>query len=502
MIILLTGCLPPSSVTKEDVNITANESREDVIDMMVESPVVDDGLTIIDPENSGVKRQMVEIEGYQKGVKFKDSSWQDYPISLNLNMVPLRKFFELIGELTDLNFIVGEEIKGELTIELNNVSWIEVLEMVLREKNLIHDVNPSGTVVTVHTYEFIAKQSKDYESALTSKIQVINSLSGLETKTTAIFKLNYAKPGVLAEQLKSVIATLEAGGESGSVEQRATFVIDTRTNSLIVQATPSDIEWIKTTIDNLDKPTKQVMVEVFIIEASDGFEQALGSRISVFHKGASNNDLERISITGTGGTPPTATGEITTAAAGGSIASNTIAGATGGIVGVFAGNSTDLRIELEAMQTESLIKIVSNPKLFIIDNETATIEDGQEIPYQLAAQAGATPTTSFKTAALSLKVTPSIIPDGNVYLDLEVNKDSPLAGSSPPPISTKNIKTKLLIQDGGVAMIGGIVKSTESTAEDGVPFFKDLPVIGNLFKSKTDSDSKNTLYIFIAPRVL
>ncbi|MEK9778365.1 MAG: secretin N-terminal domain-containing protein, partial [Methylophilaceae bacterium] len=295
MVILLTGCLPPSSVTKEDVNITANESREDVIDMMVESPVVDDGLTIIDPENSGVKRQMVEIEGYQKGVKFKDSSWQDYPISLNLNMVPLRKFFELIGELTDLNFIVGEEIKGELTIELNNVSWIEVLEMVLREKNLIHDVNPSGTVVTVHTYEFIAKQSKDYESALTSKIQVINSLSGLETKTTAIFKLNYAKPGVLAEQLKSVIATLEAGGESGSVEQRATFVIDTRTNSLIVQATPSDIEWIKTTIDNLDKPTKQVMVEVFIIEASDGFEQALGSRISVFHKGASNNDLERIS---------------------------------------------------------------------------------------------------------------------------------------------------------------------------------------------------------------
>ncbi len=244
------------------------------------------------------------------------------------------------------------------------------------------------------------------------------------------------------------------------------------------------------------------MVEVFIIEASDGFEQALGSRISVFHKGASNNDLERISITGTGGTPPTATGEITTAAAGGSIASNTIAGATGGIVGVFAGNSTDLRIELEAMQTESLIKIVSNPKLFIIDNETATIEDGQEIPYQLAAQAGSTPTTSFKTAALSLKVTPSIIPDGNVYLDLEVNKDSPLAGSSPPPISTKNIKTKLLIQDGGVAMIGGIVKSTESTAQDGVPFFKDLPVIGNLFKSKTDSDSKNTLYIFIAPRVL
>ena len=154
------------------------------------------------------------------------------------------------------------------------------------------------------------------------------------------------------------------------------------------------------------------------------------------------------------------------------------------------------------MQTESLVKIVSNPKLFIIDNETASIEDGQEVPYSLAAAAGATPTTAFKQATLKMKVTPSIIPDGNIYLDIEVNNDSVAAGTGTPSINKKSIKTKLLVTDGGIAMIGGINKHTDSTAKAGVPFFKDVPILGNLFKSKADSTKKNILYIFIAPKVL
>ena len=502
----LSGCME-SIVKKDDVVNNPSSTREDVLEMIAESPTQEEGLSIVDPKNSGIKRVITEIQGNQKGVKFIDSKWEDFPISLNVNVIPIKKFFSLLEELTDLNFVIGDEVTGDLTMRVKNVNWIEVFDMVLREKNLIHDVNPSGTVITVHTYEFANNQSQAYEAALQSKIQVINSLSGLESKTTAIFKLNYTEPATVATQLKEVIATLEAGGDDTAVDQRATFVIDTRTKSLIVQASRSDIEWITTTIDTLDKPTKQVMVEVFIVEAGDTFQEALGSRVSFFNKGirsslSKNNELDRISISGSGGTPPTATGEITTAAAGGCIASNTIAGATGGVVGVFAGNTTDLRIELEAMQTENLVKIISNPKLFIIDNESATITDGTQIPYQNAAQAGATPTTQFIQAALSLSVTPSIIPDGNVYMDINITKASPGTGSSPPPINEKALQTKLLIQDGGVAMIGGIIKATATTAQAGVPLFKDLPIVGNLFKSKTNSDIRDHLYIFIAPKVL
>jgi type IV pilus assembly protein PilQ len=135
-------------------------------------------------------------------------------------------------------------------------------------------------------------------------------------------------------------------------------------------------------------------------------------------------------------------------------------------------------------------------------NEEALIEDGTEVPYNTVAQAGSTPTTEFKTAALTLKVTPQIIDDGNIYLDVEVNKDTPLAGTSPPAISTKQLKTKLLIKDGGVALIGGITQTEKTNAEDGVPFLKDLPFIGNLFKSNKNKNNKNTLYIFIAPEVI
>ena len=501
--IFVTGCVPPTAVTKDEIRRTAYETRAEIQDLQEKDPMDAGGLSLIEPKNDGQKRNIVEIQGHQKGVKFTDDSWQDYPIWLNLNVIPLRTFFSLLEMLTGLNFLIGDEVEGDVTLKLNNVNWLEVFQTVLREKNLIHEVNPSGTVISVHTHEFAGTQSKSYETALNAKIKVLNSLSSLETKSTAIFKLNYTKPDVLSQQLSDVIATLEAGGD-GSADKRASFVIDKRTNSLIVQASPDDMTWIKTTIDSLDKPTKQVMVEVFIVEATDTFEAELGSRMSMFQSKLGNSDFgKRSSITGIGGTPSTNMGSITNAAAGGAIATNTISSPTGGIIGTFLGNSTELRIELQAMQSESLVKIVSNPKLFIIDNETASIEDGQEVPYSLAAAAGATPTTAFKNATLKMKVTPSIIPDGNIYLDIEVNNDSVAAGvSGTPSINKKSIKTKLLVTDGGIAMIGGINKHTDSTTKAGLPFFQDMPILGHLFKNKADKTAKNILYIFIAPKVL
>ena len=502
-LIFISGCLP-TAVKKDDIKATAYETRAEILELQDKDPMDTGGLSLIDPMNDGSKREIVEIQGNQKGVKFYDDSWQDYPIWLNLNVVPLRTFFAMLEDITGLNFLIGDEVTGDISLKLNNVNWVEVFEMVLREKNLIHEVNPSGSVITVHTHEFAGAQSASYETALAAKIKVTNALSSLEAKTTAIFKLNYTKPDVLSKQLTDVIATLEAGGDASASDKRASFVIDTRTNSLIVQASPEDMEWIKTTIDSLDKPTKQVMVEVFIVEATDTFQAELGSRVSLFSSRLGRSDFaKRTSITGIGGTPPTAVGSITNAAAGGSIATNTIANPTGGIIGTFLGNSAELRVELQAMQDESLIKIVSNPKLFIIDNESAVIEDGQEVPYSLAAAAGATPTTAFKNATLKMAVTPSIIPDGNIYLDIEVNNDSVAAtATGTPSINKKTIKTKLLVMDGGVAMIGGINKSTDSTTKAGVPFFKDLPILGNLFKTKADKTQKNILYIFIAPKVI
>ena len=502
----LNACIAPPTVSKKDMDISSSKSRNEIIELKNKNPSDNTDLAKIDPSTlSEIEelRSIAEIKSKQRLVKFTDSSWKDFPITLDLNVVPLRTFFELLKQLTKLNFVLGDEVKGDISLKIKGVSWVETFEMVLKEKNLISDVSKSGNFITIHTHEFASTQSDSLDRTLISKNKALKSYNGLESKTTAIIKLNYTNPTTLAAQLKDVIKTLDGGGASGGDSNaRASFVVDTRTNSIIVQATQADIEWIKTAIANLDKPTRQVMVEVYIVEANDNFEAQLGSRLSYFKTGR-NGPLGQTTITGAGGTPPTSAGTISTAISDGSLANNLPGGALGGIVFDFARSQSDLRIELQAMQTEGLSKIISNPKLFIIDNESATITDGTEIPYQTVATAGVS-STSFKTASLQLQVKPSIIADGNVYLDLTVNKDEPgpAAPGSAPPISTKQIKTKLLVKDGGVAMIGGISKTTDKAARNGVPFFADIPFIGQLFRSNDNTTNKNQLYIFIAPKVL
>jgi type IV pilus assembly protein PilQ len=508
LLITLYGCIPAPSISKKDTNITTSASREDIVNKKNSNPLDTTDLAKVDPSTlSAIEelRSIAEIKSRQRLVKFTDSSWKDFPITLDLNVVPIRSFFELLKQATKLNIVVGDEVKGDISLKVRGVSWIEVFEMVLKEKNLISDVTKSGNFVTIHTHEFASTQSDSLDRTLISKNKALKSFNGLEAKSTAIIKLNYTNPTILATQLRDVIKTLDgSGGAVTDINARASFVVDTRTNSIIVQATQTDLEWIKTAIANLDKPTRQVMIEVFIVEASDNFEAQLGSRLSYFDLKSFPGAGETATITGPLGTPPTSAGTISSAVADGSLASNLPSGGLGGVVFNLARGTRDLRIELQAMQAEGLSKVVNNPKLFILDNKQAIITDGTEIPYQTVATAGVS-NTSFKTASLKLDVTPNIISDGNIFLDITVNKDepgTPLTAGAAPPISTKQIKTQLLVKDGGVAMIGGINKSTDQTTNNGVPFFKELPFVGQLFRSNSNKSNQNRLYIFIAPKVL
>jgi len=504
--ICLLGCIP-SSVKKDDVDNTTKEVRDELIEIRKTQELDTSDVAKLDPESAQLpieRRITKEIQGGEIGVKFSDASWKDFNISLNLNVVPLRVFFEMMQDLTGINFMVGDEVKGNISLKLNNVSWIESLDLVMSSKNLISEVNEAGNVITINTQTFAATQSESLRKALSSKVSVLQAYSTLEAKVTSIIKLYYTKPDVLAKQLQDIISTLNsAGGEEGggqAASARASFVVDSRSNSIIVQATQSDMKWIKEAIENLDKPTRQVLIEVFIVEGFDNFEVALGSRLAGFD--ASSRKFGNSTISGTGGGGATTAGGITTASTVGNIASNPIDNPLGAITAVFGGTTSTLRLELMAMQTEGLTKIVSNPKLFIVDNEEATIVDGEEVPYSTVAQAGATPTTEFKNASLQLTVKPSIVEDGNVYMDVQVNKDSAQDDTNPPRITTKELKTKLLIRDGGIALIGGINIINDSTIDDGVPLLKDIPGIGHFFKSKEDSKERKQLYIFLAPKVL
>ena len=272
----LSGCLT-EFVQKDDIDKPADSVKDDVMEMRDDSSITpEDYGSEDDNEKTLQPREILKIAGKERGLKFEDPSWEFYPITLNLNVVPIRTFFKMLSDLTGHNIIVGDEVNGDISIELRNVDWYEVMVMVLKEENLIHDVNPAGNVITVHTHEWVEEQSASFDTALTAKIKVINSLATLETKTTAIYKINYAQPETLAKQLDDVVKSLAAGAESDS-GATASFVVDQRSNSLIVQASASDMMWIKETIETLDKPTKQVKVEVFIVEATDNFAAELGA---------------------------------------------------------------------------------------------------------------------------------------------------------------------------------------------------------------------------------
>ena len=252
----------------------------------------------------------------------------------------------------------------------------------------------------------------------------------------------------------------------------------------------------------IDIRTKQVLIEAFIVEANSDFERVLGSRLGGYYQ-------RKGEVVGgiTGGSTGSAAGTDLNTVAGLGAATDSISnfaatGATSGIGILKRTGSGVLKAEITALETMGLGKTISNPKVFTLDNQSATVTQGEEIPYQTTSEG--TTTTSFKEAALKLEVTPSIIGDGNVLLSIKVNNDTPnrAAESDEPPINKMEIVTKLLVADGDIVVIGGIKKNVISSSKGQTPGLGNMPVIGNLFKGTSKTDGLDELLVFIAPRIL
>ncbi|HIA60883.1 MAG TPA: hypothetical protein EYN94_04635 [Pelagibacterales bacterium] len=241
-----------------------------------------------------------------------------------------------------------------------------------------------------------------------------------------------------------------------------------------------------------------VLIEAFIVEADSTFQKALGTRIGAMTKQLDKQAL----ITGTIGGAATTVGDITLGAAAGTVTNNSILEGTSGIGVLKQMGSAVLKVEIEALESLGKNKIISSPSVFTLNNQEATITQGIQIAYQTTSDG--TTTTEFKEAALSLTVTPSIIGDGNVLLDIKVNNDSPtvVAGSSEPGIRTNEITTKLLVSDGDIVVIGGIKINTQANTKTNTPGISKIPVVGNLFKSNTNKNVLTEMLIFLAPRVI
>src|SRR6056300_1235382 len=510
--VLMFGC----QTMKKDKKINSDEN-ESLIDTQ---KVVADGQKSMDkkvqegpkpkvlkkiPE---VKRKTLTEEKVQNYVSIPDSYTNlKQNISINFQGLDFKYAMDLMAEIGDINIIVGEEVSGTITAKIDNVPWDVTFQTLLDMKTLGADYNAGDGVIRVHTPEKLKGQEEckaERAESLKNKLALEQSV---EPILAQLLKLYYIEPAQAKTTLEDLFGLGDSGGGgetagvAGSVSSNLSITVENTTRSIIVRGYEEDLDIIDAVIKEIDVRTRQVLIEAFVVEADKTFSKGLGSRIAAMNNrndssGNASTDSIQSGIIGGAATTP---GGIALGAAAGTVTENGLTGATSGIGIIKTFSSAALKIELEALESLGTTRIVSSPSVFTLNNQEAKITQGTEIPYTMIVDGEAT--IEFKEVALSLTVTPSIIGDGNVLLDILVSNDSPdtTLGTDEPAIKTNEIDTKLLISDGD---IGGIkIDKTEGTSS-ATPGLSKVPVVGNLFKGKSITDELDEMLIFIAPRVV
>jgi len=429
-------------------------------------------------------------------------------ISVDFQNIAVRSALHVLADVSGQNIIASDSVGGNITMRLRDLPWDQALEVVLQARGL--DMRRNGNVLWIAPREEILAREK-------LELEQRAQIAELEPLASAIFQLNYQK----AEAFRSVF-NLDAGeGRSRILSRRGSVLIEPRTNQLFVTDVPARLEQIRLLISKTDIPTRQVLIEARIVEASDSFSRNLGARLGFLDQGLAQGGPAGFPIGSNGrraavGGNYVGVGEATgqTVAGTGAFVPNTqfvnlpaasINGlpATSFALSLFsAGANRFLNLELSALEADGKGKIISSPRVVTADKVQALIEQGIELPYQVATSSGATSIT-FRKANLRLEVTPHITPDGNVVLEVDVNKDSVGQETrSGFAIDTKHVKTQVMVEDGGTVVLGGIYQQSERGTETKVPLLGDIPLLGVFFRSTGRSQEKTELMVFITPKIV
>jgi len=424
-------------------------------------------------------------------------------LSLNFQNIEVRSLLQVIADFTNFNIVTSDSVTGAVTLRLKDVPWDQALDIILEAKGL--GMRKSGNVLWIAPKdEIAAKEKLELESRV--------AIQSLEPVRTQSFQLNYTKAADIAAQLTS------GQGVARILSTRGSVIAEARTNQLFVTDVPTRLEQVQSLITKLDIAVRQVLIEARIVEASDTFGKSLGVRLGGSDlRGVRGGDAgygllggNRVAFGGTYDAVSTTTGEsaIALTTTNTSFVNLPAVGVGGFNAPTFAislfsaAANRFLNLELSALEADGKGKLVSSPRVVTADQTKALIEQGTEFPYQQATSSGATAVV-FRRATLKLEVTPQITPEGNIILDLDINKDSrgetTAAGIA---INTKKVKTQVLVENGGTVVIGGIFELVETDQEARVPFLGDLPIAGNLFKNRLRTVNKQEMLVFITPKMI
>ena len=424
-------------------------------------------------------------------------------LSLNFQNIEIRSLLQVIADFTNFNIVTSDSVTGSVTLRLKDVPWDQALDIILQARNL--GVRKTGNVLLIAPKdELAAKEKLDLESK--------NLVQTLEPLRTQDFKLNYARAVDVASGLLGSGTT----GASRILSARGSVISEGRTNQLFVTDIPSRLEQVQALIAKLDIAVRQVVIEARIVEASDTFGKSLGVRLGGVDLRAQRggdggyqvSGANRIAIGSSYANATASSGQGGTVDTGSNFVNLPAIGQNGYnpaalAVSIFSSAANRfLNLEISALEADGKGKVVSSPRVVTADQIKAIIEQGTELPFQVATSSGAT-SLAFRKANLKLEVTPQITPEGNIILDLDVTKDTVgQATAAGFAINTKHIKTQVLVENGGTVVIGGIFELTETNSETKVPLLGDIPVLGNLFKTRSRTANKTELLVFITPKVL
>ncbi|HFC6969732.1 type IV pilus secretin PilQ [Neisseria meningitidis] len=434
------------------------------------------------------KKQNLESGGVNNAPK----TFTGRKISLDFQDVEIRTILQILAKESGMNIVASDSVNGKMTLSLKDVPWDQALDLVMQARNL--DMRQQGNIVNIAPRDELLAKDKAF-------LQAEKDIADLGALYSQNFQLKYKN----VEEFRSILRLDNAdttGNRNTLVSGRGSVLIDPATNTLIVTDTRSVIEKFRKLIDELDVPAQQVMIEARIVEAADGFSRDLGVKFGATGKKKLKNDTSAFGWgvnSGFGGDDKW----------GGETKINLpITAAANSISLVRAISSGALNLELSASESLSKTKTLANPRVLTQNRKEAKIESGYEIPFTVTsiANGGSSTNTELKKAVLGLTVTPNITPDGQIIMTVKINKDSPAQCASGNQtilcISTKNLNTQAMVENGGTLIVGGIYEEDNGNTLTKVPLLGDIPVIGNLFKTRGKKTDRRELLIFITPRIM
>ncbi|WP_410054755.1 type IV pilus secretin PilQ [Legionella genomosp. 1] len=421
-----------------------------------------------------------------KQAKLKKMVFTGKRISLNFQNIQIRAVLQLLAEFTGINIVVSDEVKGNITLRLNDIPWDQALDIILKTNAL--DKRKTGNVLLIDTASKLLEQEKN---ALKAQ-QAVTNLAPLRSQ---LIQINYAKAADIAVLLKDKNNSL--------LSKRGTLSVDARTNTIWIQDTGVQIEEIRELVKQLDIPVKQVLIEARIVNVTKDFARDLGIRFGISRPTHLSGTLSGANQLAQNVAPADVvplSDRLNVDLAATPVSASP---ASVGLALAKLGDGILLDLELSALESEGRGEVISSPRLITTNQQSAVIESGEEIPYQEATSSGAT-AVAFKKAVLSLKVTPQITPDNKIMMDLQINQDtpSPQTFNGVPAILTKEIQTNVLVNNGQTIVLGGIYKQDKNNSINRVPFLGNLPVVGVLFRNQSTEIKNEELLIFITPRII